>query len=199
MQFYDLIMIAVLIGAMVFGAWKGLAWQLASLASLVVSYFVALQFSSSVAPYIMEREPANKFVAMLIIYVVCSLIIWGLFRLVSNMIDRIQLREFDRQMGALVGIAKGILLCVAITFFAVSLTEDPTRKSIMTSKSGYYIGYAIDQAHAVMPAEIHDVVHPYLHKLDEQLEHDHVEFDGQDGGPHDDHELPPAALPHGPE
>jgi membrane protein required for colicin V production len=199
MQFYDLIMIAVLIGAMVFGAWKGLAWQLASLASLVVSYFVALQFSSSVAPYIMEREPANKFVAMLIIYVVCSLIIWGLFRLVSNMIDRIQLREFDRQMGALVGIAKGVLLCVAITFFAVSLTEDPTRKSIMTSKSGYYIGYAIDQAHAVMPEEIHDVVHPYLHKLDEQLEHDHVEFDGQDGVPHDDHELPPAALPHGPE
>jgi membrane protein required for colicin V production len=196
MQFYDIIMIAVLIGAMVFGAWKGLAWQLASLASLVVSYFVALQFSGVLAPYIMEREPENKFVAMLIVYVVCSLIIWGLFRLVSNTIDRIQLREFDRQMGALVGIAKGVLLCIAITFFAVSLTEDPTRKSIMTSKSGYYIGYVLDRAHAVMPEEIHEVVHPYLDELDQQLEHDHVDIPRHGEESHE-HELVPAALPHG--
>ena len=39
MQIYDLIMITVLIAAMVFGAWKGFVWQLASLSSLVVSYF----------------------------------------------------------------------------------------------------------------------------------------------------------------
>jgi len=190
MQIYDIIMIAVVASAIVFGAWKGLAWQLASLAALVASYFVALRFSGVLAPYLTEQEPLNRFLAMLLIYAACSMAIWLLFRLVSGFIDRLKLKEFDRQMGALVGMAKGGLLCIAITLFAVSLTEDPYRQSILTSRSGHYIGYAIDRAHLVMPAEIHDVLHPYLHELDGQLEHDHVDFDHHgDPVPHD-HPLP---------
>ena len=34
---YDVLMRAVLVGTTIFGAWKGMAWQLASLASVVVS------------------------------------------------------------------------------------------------------------------------------------------------------------------
>ena len=43
MQTYDMLMLVVLVGATVFGFWKGMAWQIASLASLVVSYFASLQ------------------------------------------------------------------------------------------------------------------------------------------------------------
>ena len=70
MQTYDLVMLAVLAGATIFGFWKGLAWQVASLASLVVSYFVALRFADQVAPMVSEHAPFNKFAAMLIIYAV---------------------------------------------------------------------------------------------------------------------------------
>ena len=38
---YDLFLIIILIGAVVFGALKGLAWQVASLSAIFVSYFVA--------------------------------------------------------------------------------------------------------------------------------------------------------------
>ncbi len=209
---YDIIMIVVLLGAMLFGAWKGLAWQLASLASLVVSFLVSVRFSGYLAPYITDREPLNRFIAMLIIYLACALVIWGLFRLVSNFIDRLKLREWDRQMGAIVGLVKGGLLCIAITFFALSLTADETRKMIMTSRSGYYIGYTIDRAEAVMPDEIHGVLHPYLDKLDQQLEHDHVHIsrpgepqhaehdaDASETGHQDDHQVElvvPVAIPY---
>ena len=182
MQLYDLVMIGVLIAAMVFGAWKGFAWQLASVASLVVSYFIALRFSGTLAPHLSDQEPLNRFLAMLLIYIVCGIVIWFLFRLVSNFIDRVKLREFDRQMGAIVGLAKGVLLCVAITFFAVTLTDDPFRRSILTSKSGHYIGYVIDRAPLIMPEEIHGVLDPYLERLDEELEHDHVEIDSHGHG-----------------
>ena len=40
-QIYDLIMILVLAAAAIFGFWKGLAWQIASFGSIVLSYFVA--------------------------------------------------------------------------------------------------------------------------------------------------------------
>ena len=64
MQTYDMIMVLVLVGATVFGFWKGMAWQIASLASLVVSYFAALRFSDQLAPVFGQQAPLNKFAAM---------------------------------------------------------------------------------------------------------------------------------------
>lgn len=170
MDTYDIFMIVVLAGATIFGAWKGMAWQLASLASLVVSYFVALQFSTQLAPMFGQQAPWNRFVAMLVLYVGTSAAIWLLFRFVGGAIDRMKLKEFDHQIGALFGLAKGVLLCVAITLFAVSLLPEPQRGVILESKSGFYIARLLDKAHAVMPEEIHDVVHPYLERAHERLE-----------------------------
>ncbi len=170
MQPYDLLMLAVLGFATIFGFWKGLAWQIASLASLVVSYFVALRFADRLAPMISAHEPWNKFVAMLLIYAGASLVIWMLFRVVSGAIDRVKLNEFDRQMGALVGFAKGVLLCIAITFFAVTLLGQTQRERIIASRSGQYIVQILDKADSVAPPEIHQVIGPYIHKINERLD-----------------------------
>ena len=169
MQTYDYLMIAVLAMATLFGFWKGLAWQVASLASLVASYLIALRFADRLAPRISEHAPWNKFVAMLIIYAGSSFFIWMAFRVVAGVIDRVRLREFDRQMGALVGFAKGVLLCVAITFFAVSLLED-RRDQIIASRSGQYIVQLLDKAEAVTPPEIKRVIGPYIERVNERLD-----------------------------
>ncbi len=209
MDTYDYVMIVVLLGAIIIGAWKGLAWQIASLASLVVSYFVALKFSSQLAPYLMDEAPFNKFLAMLVLYAGTSVAIWMIFRLVAGFIDRLRLKEFDRQMGALLGAAKGVLLCVAITFFAVSMTNESWRDKIIHSKSGYYIAVLIDHARPVMPEEIQRVIGPHLDEFDSQIPHDHVDYgSGHDHGSPPDHdqafeadsearshELRPAAIP----
>src|SRR5688572_3596631 len=113
-------MLLVLVAATIFGFWKGMAWQIASLASLVVSYFAALRFSTQLAPVFGDSAPLNRFVAMLAIYVGTSFIIWTSFRLIAGVIDKVRLESFDRQLGAMFGFAKGVLLCVVITFFAVT-------------------------------------------------------------------------------
>ena len=69
MSGYDVFMILVLAGATLFGVWKGMAWQLASLASLIASYFVALTFSPQLAPMFGEEAPWNRFIAMAVLYV----------------------------------------------------------------------------------------------------------------------------------
>lgn len=180
---YDYVMIIVLIGATIIGAWKGLAWQVASLASLVISYFVALKFSPQLAPYLMEEAPFNRFLAMLVLYAGTSVAIWWMFRIVASFIDRVRLKEFDRQMGALLGAAKGVLLCVAITFFAVSMTNESWRDEIINSKSGYYIATLIDRAEPVMPDEIKRVIGPHLQKLHSEIPHN-VDYHGLDD-PHE--------------
>ena len=83
MQTYDIVMLVVLVAATLFGAWKGLAWQIASLASIVASYFVAVEFRDQVAQMLTAEPPWNKFLAMLILYVGTYFVIWLAFRFVA--------------------------------------------------------------------------------------------------------------------
>jgi membrane protein required for colicin V production len=169
METYDLIMLAIAGVATLFGFIKGFAWQLASLASLVVSYFCALKFADQLAPHIHENPQYNKYLAMLVIYVATSLAVWMLFRGVSGTIDRMKLREFDRQMGGLLGLAKGALLCTVVTFFAVTLSEQ-TRGAVLRSKSGAYITEFLHAAEPIMPPELKTYLDPYIEKLRKGLD-----------------------------
>jgi membrane protein required for colicin V production len=169
MDWYDILMLSVLGLATLFGAWKGMTWQLASLASLVLSYFLALKFSGPLAPLFGTTAPWNRFVAMLAIYIATSIAVWLGFRLVAGVLDKIRLRDFDHQIGGLFGLVKGLLLCLGITFFALGLAPD-MRDHIITSRSGHYISALLNNADAVMPPEIHQVLDPYLDKLENRLD-----------------------------
>ena len=168
---YDVVMLIILVSATVFGAWKGVAWQLASLASLVVSWLVAMRFGRQLARYLPGDEPWNHFLAMLILFLLTSLVIWLLFRMVAGLIDRVRLKEFDRQMGALLGLAKGALLCLVVTFFAVTLSEG-ARQAVLHSHSGKLIARVIQQATPAMPEEVRDVLGKYIDQFERRLDPD---------------------------
>ncbi len=161
METYDIIMLLVLAVATVFGARKGLAWQVASISSIVASYFIAYRFREPVAAAIKADPPWNTFLAMLILYLSASAAIWLAFRFVSELIDRVRLKEFDHHAGAVLGFCRGILWCVIITLFAVTLLGESQRQKIVQSKSGHYIAVLLDRSEAVMPAELQGVLqHP---------------------------------------
>ncbi len=165
---YDILMLIIVAGYTIFGAYKGMAWQIATLCSLVVSYFAALRFSDSLAPLLSQQAPWNRFLAMLVIFLVSSLVIWILFRFVSKFIEQVKLKDFDRQVGALFGLFKGVLACVAVTFFAVTLSE-AARGNVLKSRSGHYIGVLLAKADPIMPEQLHDVLGPYVHELQDKL------------------------------
>ena len=106
---------------------------------------------------------------MLVLYAVTSLGIWLAFRMVANFINRVHLKEFDRQLGALAGAAKGLLWCIVITFFTVTLSE-PARQTILRSRSGYYIAVATQRAVPILPRDLRDVLGKYIEELDEKLD-----------------------------
>lgn len=168
MQGYDFVMIGVLVGAIAWGAWKGFAWQVASTASMVLSYFVALNFRTPLSQVIQATPPWNIFVAMLILFLGTSLVVWLCFNFVSQAIEKMKLKEFDRQVGALLGFVKGVILCVIITLFAMSLLDQQRRQAIVNSRSGMYITQLLAKAEAIMPREIRQVLAPYV----DGLEHD---------------------------
>jgi membrane protein required for colicin V production len=168
-QFYDLLMLAVLVLSALFGAWKGMAWQLAALASLVVSTLVAIRFGSVLSPYIHVQAPWDYCVAVLILYVAASLVIWLLFRMVADIIDRVQLKEFDHQIGAVFGLAKGVLWCMLLTFFAVNFS-DSTRQRVLRSRSGYYAALLVHRGTPLLPEKVRDVLGRYIEQFDRKLD-----------------------------
>ena len=156
-QSYDCFMLAVLAGATIYGFWRGMAWQIAALASVLVSAAVALHTSPLLAPVFGKQEPWNRFAAIAVLYIVTAMLIWLLFRLVRGVINRVQLKQFDRQLGTLFGLASGVLYCVVITFFAVTLSET-ARQSVLQSRSGYFIARGIREANPILPARRPQVV-----------------------------------------
>ena len=171
MQPYDIFMLIVLVGAAAFGAWKGMAWQLASIASVVLSSIIALRCAGLLAPSLSAEEPWNQFLAMGILFAATSLGVWIAFRFVSKMIDRVKLKEFDRQMGALFGAAKGVLYCLILTFFAVTLSES-TRQRVLDSRSGYYAAVLVQKGTPMMPEKVRNALGKYIQKLDDGLNPD---------------------------
>jgi membrane protein required for colicin V production len=170
MQAYDLIMLIVLAATTIFGAIKGFAWQIASLASIVASYFVAYFFRNDVAKMINAQPPWNLFLSMLLLYFGSSLIIWMLFRLVSTSIDKVKLKEFDRHIGAGFGLLKGMVLCLIITMFAMTLLGASQQQQIAKSRSGMYISRILANADGILPNEIKQVVGPYIDNVEKKLQ-----------------------------
>lgn len=195
---YDLVMLGILAGAALLGYFKGMVWQVAWIAGIVVSSFVALRFGGQFAPHFGNQAPWNRFAAMLACYVATSLAVWLLFRTISGAINAVHLSAFDKQLGLLLGLAKGALLCVVITFFGVTLAP-AYRGQIITSKSGRLVASLIVRADEFLPPQVHETVEPFVRQFEQQFA-PQSGMAGFDGGPAvagPAFGRPPAAAPAG--
>jgi membrane protein required for colicin V production len=169
MQAYDVFMLTVLGAAIAWGAWKGLAWQIASIASIGLSYFVAVNFRGPVSQLFHYQPPEwNNFLAMLVLYLGTSLVIWVAFNLIRDFLEKVQLKEFDRQVGGLVGGVKGVLICTVITMFTVGLGTETQRQAVFTSRSGYYIAMLLQKVEPLLPAEYRQQVDQTIAQLEQR-------------------------------
>src|SRR5712671_6478336 len=106
---FDLVVVLVVLLASVFGAWKGLAWQLASIISLVVGFVVAIPFSGPMSPLFGAHPPLNRFVAVAVLYALVSLGVYVVALVYRAVIQKWKLDQWDRHLGAVMGAVKGFL------------------------------------------------------------------------------------------
>jgi membrane protein required for colicin V production len=165
---YDLVMLGILAAAAVLGYFKGIVWQLAWIAGIAVSAFVALRFGGPLAPFFGSQAPWNRLIAMLALYVATSLGVWLAFSVVSGLIKSVRLSSFDHQLGLLLGLAKGVLLCVVVTFFAVTLAPG-YRDQIVGSRSGRLVAELIVRADQVLPPDVVETVRPFMNRFEDEL------------------------------
>lgn len=158
--------IGIVLGAIVLGGWKGFAWQLAGIVSLILGFVVAIPLSSVAAPLFGKTAPLNRFVAMAVLYVATSLGVYLVAFIYRRFLERFQLHHWDRHLGAVFGGLKGWMLVLILTLFAVTLSVR-ARDAVMNTKVGTYAAISLDAVHPVFPHEVHEILHPYVHKLED--------------------------------
>lgn len=164
-MWYDVLVAGILIFFTLRGAMRGVVWQIAGIAGIVICFMFADAISNAVGPYIHLEPPLNHWVALAGAYLALSFVCFGLARAFHEWMEKNKLKEFDRHLGAVFGLVKGLILALVLTFFVVTVSEK-AHERLKDSYSARYSAIIMDRLHPVLPARLHDSLAKYIHSLD---------------------------------
>ena len=170
LTWYDFVVIGVLIYTTLRGAQRGLVSQLAWIVALVLCFGFAEGLSLQLAPKVSQtvpsiKPPLDRWVSMLILYLGFSFLSFGAARVLKGWIEKAKFEEYDRHLGGLFGLVRGVVLSLVVTFFIITLSESG-RETVLSSKSGYGAAIIMDTLAPVMPKELASILEPYVRRLD---------------------------------
>jgi uncharacterized membrane protein required for colicin V production len=178
MTAYDGVMAAIVLYTVIHGYFRGAAWQIAPILSLVLGYMIAMPMSVTMAQYF-GPPPFNRLFALVTIYILVSITVYLMVRSFREGVDKAKLTEVDRHLGAILGGIKGILVTLVAT--CMLLIYFPTmRDLILKSESSSIAAKMISKIYPILPQAMHTLLDPYLKQLDQQLPID-LEDDGFQG------------------
>lgn len=117
MVWVDWVLLAVLGVSALVGLWRGLVFELMSLAGWVVAYFLAHWLSPQIAPHIpvgTAGSALNSSTTFLVTFV-AVLIVWALLaRLVRMLVRATPLSVVDRLLGMVFGSVRGLMVALLL-------------------------------------------------------------------------------------
>lgn len=120
MTVFDYAILAIVAASVLLGAWRGLVSEVLALAAWVAALLTARELAPGMAPVFSDwlKEPALQYAAAFAVIVVAVLVTVALTRLaLSKLLRAIGLGPLDRFLGAVFGVARGVLvvlLCVLV-------------------------------------------------------------------------------------
>jgi membrane protein required for colicin V production len=127
MAMLDWVFLAMLAASFLLGAWRGLVYEVLSVASWIAAFIVAQWLAPDAAALLpVQRAPeAGRYAVgfvVVFIAVVCAgaLLAW----LTKKLVDSVGLRPVDRTLGAAFGLVRGAVLMMAL---AVVINMSPAR------------------------------------------------------------------------
>lgn len=160
MSTYDVAMLGVVVAGMIWGALRGITWQLASIASLLLGYAVAFPLSAELAPRFPGEPIVARGLALLVAYAVVAGGVFLVAWLLRMTLRRWKFEAFDRHLGMLVGGAVGALLGVVTTVMVISVAPQ-SRDPILTSFSGRQVSRFLEEIQPALPHEVREVLKPF--------------------------------------
>ena len=117
----DWIFLTVLAASLLLGAWRGLVFEVLSLAGWVVAFFAAQWFADDAGALLPmgEADATWRHVAGFAVVFVAAVFACGLLAWVTKkLVEAVGLRPADRALGALFGVLRGVVLLLAVALVA---------------------------------------------------------------------------------
>ena len=120
MAAFDYAVLAIVAASILLGAWRGLVSEVLALAAWVAAILAGRAMAPEMATIFSAwlKEPALQYLAAFAVIVLAVLVAVALLRLaLSKLLRAVGLGPLDRFLGALFGIARGVLvvvLCVLV-------------------------------------------------------------------------------------
>ncbi len=160
MTIYDAAMVGIVIAGMVWGAFRGITWQVASIASLVLGYLVAFPLSSPLAAHFPGEPIVARALAMLTLYVATSGGVYLVAWMIRATLRALKFEAYDRHLGMILGGLEGAILGMVITLFVLSLAPQ-SRQTILSSPSGRCVSAVLNTVQPALPGEIRTMLAPF--------------------------------------
>ncbi|MEO8656154.1 MAG: CvpA family protein [Ramlibacter sp.] len=129
MPMLDWVFLAVLAASLLLGAWRGLVYEVLSVASWVAAFIVAQWLAPDAAALLpVDRAPEAGRYAVGFVTVFIGVVFTGalLAWLIKKLVDSVGLRPVDRTLGAAFALVLGAVLLLAL---AVVINMSPARRA----------------------------------------------------------------------
>lgn len=160
-MWYDILVACILLFFMAKGAARGLIWQLAGIAGILLCVTFAGTASKVIGPHINLAPPTNQWAVMFITYLLATFVAFGFARTLNSWINQLELKEFNRHLGAVFGLLKGALLVLVMTFMIVTFSAK-SRDLLKDSKSAQIAAKVIYQIEPLVPDKLSTQIAKYI-------------------------------------
>jgi membrane protein required for colicin V production len=152
----DWALAAVLAASIVIGLWRGLVFEVLSLAGWVAAYIAAQMLAAPLAPMLPIGSPGgalNQAAAFALVFLL-ALIVWALVaRLLRLVIHATPLQLLDRVLGGGFGLLRGAVLLLAVAT-VVSLTPAARSPGWQHSQGAAWLVVMLQGLKPVLPQSL---------------------------------------------
>jgi membrane protein required for colicin V production len=115
----DWLLLGVLLASMLLGFWRGLVDEVLSLAGWVMAFVVAQWLAFDVVgwlPFIHGASESVQYAVAFVLVFVAAVFTAGLLTwVIKKFVETVGLRPVDRTLGGVFGLARGVVLLLALT------------------------------------------------------------------------------------
>ena len=135
LAFLDWVFLVVLLLSLLMGGWRGLVYEVISLATWAAAFVLAQWFAPEVAqklPMSGMAEPVRYAAGFVLTFIVVVFVGGLLAALIKKLVTAVGLAPIDRVLGAAFGLVRGVVILLAVT---VVIAMTPMKASVWWNES----------------------------------------------------------------
>ena len=170
MNWLDIVLLLIFCLSIASGFAKGFAKLLVGLAAAILGFLCGLWFYDAAGayllPYVSHKGVAN-FLGFLLIFFAIVLVGAMVGKLLSMMLKWVGLSWFDRLLGAVFGLLRGLVFAIAVVLALMAFSPQPPPASVVRSRFAPYVIGAANICSHMAPNEVREGVRQSYEKIRE--------------------------------